>query len=96
MLRAQFCRKSKNPTLSMDCKLFFLIRCQKEHCGERWLRAAVRQAAFLFMSPSEQLGFGDTETAFPWPDVLDKRFRPAGCVCARHSQPKNRAAIPSE
>lgn len=81
MLGAQFCRKSKNPTLSMDCKFFFLIGCQKEHCGERWLRAALHQAAFLFMSLSEQLGFGDTKTAFPGPDVPDKSFRlQAACV----------------
>lgn len=65
MLGAQFCRKSKNPTLSMDCKFFFLIGCQEEHCGEGWLRAALQQAASLFMSPRELFGFGDTKTAFP-------------------------------
>lgn len=35
MLPAQLCREPQTPTLSIDCELFFLIGCQKEHCGER-------------------------------------------------------------
>lgn len=71
----------KNPTLRIDCKFFFLIGRQKEHCGERCLRAVLLQAAFLFTSPSEQLGFGDAKTASTGPDVLDKTFGlRAACV----------------
>lgn len=37
------------------------------------------------MSPSEQFGFGDTKTAFPGPDVLDKNFRLQAYACTAHS-----------
>lgn len=35
MLAALLCREPQTPTWGIDCELFFLIGCQKEHCGER-------------------------------------------------------------
>lgn len=90
MLPAQLCRKSQNPSLSIDCEFFFLIRSQKEHCGEGCLRAGLHRAAFLFTSLGEQFGFGDTETAYEMGlSVLDKS---SGCT----AQAAETRLVPSE